>query len=108
MLNGMTNGLFKPLPQGGSVFYPWGFLGRGYVLDSAEREQHLRRQIRSWYATGLALSPLAYLLPHFLSLAAGAAVIGMAVLGYTVGYMAWVTRTTADLGQTYGLRGSAS
>jgi uncharacterized membrane protein (UPF0136 family) len=47
--DGLTSGSFKTAPDGRRLFYPWGYLGRGYVLPSDDTADRLRRQLKTYY-----------------------------------------------------------
>jgi hypothetical protein len=52
---GLTSGSFKTTPDGRWLFFPWGILGRGYSIASAENYQRLRRQIKAYLMVSLVL-----------------------------------------------------
>lgn len=41
----LTSGYFKTARDGRKLFYPWGAMGRGYVIPSQEHYEHLHRRI---------------------------------------------------------------
>lgn len=47
--DGLTDGVFKTDPEGNILFYPWGVLGKGYVLPDDSKKQELRKFISLWY-----------------------------------------------------------
>ncbi|MCB1682095.1 MAG: hypothetical protein H6858_09520 [Rhodospirillales bacterium] len=47
--DGLVSGIFKKDVAGNSVFYPWGIMGRGYVIRSAAEEERLRRSVKRMY-----------------------------------------------------------
>jgi hypothetical protein len=52
---GLTSGSFKTAQDGRRLFFPWGVLGRGYVLASEEEYLRLRRQVKAYMVTSLLL-----------------------------------------------------
>jgi hypothetical protein len=48
-LDGLVDSSFKKDAEGRTVFYPWGTLGSGYIVETGD----LRNQIRSLYKTVL-------------------------------------------------------
>ena len=49
----LTSSAFKTADDGGKLFFPWGTLGRGYVLGSDEDYLRLRRQIKIFMIAAL-------------------------------------------------------
>jgi hypothetical protein len=47
--DGLTSGSFKTAQDGRRLFFPWGYLGRGYVLASDQDADRLRRQLKTYY-----------------------------------------------------------
>jgi len=47
--DGLTSGSFKTAQDGRRLFFPWGYLGRGYVLASDQDAERLRRQLKTYY-----------------------------------------------------------
>ncbi|MDQ7774131.1 MAG: hypothetical protein RDU13_11505 [Elusimicrobiales bacterium] len=45
---GVGSMYFKKDPQGRAVFYPWGALGKGYVLSDETMEPRLRRFLKTY------------------------------------------------------------
>ena len=43
-LDALVNSLFKKSESGATLFYPWGIIGKGYVVSSAS--EHSRYTIR--------------------------------------------------------------
>ncbi len=54
-LDRVTDSSFKINDLGQVVFYPWGILGKGYVLGSDEKEEQVRRFGRKFMLLGLGL-----------------------------------------------------
>jgi hypothetical protein len=82
----LTSGTFKTGQDGQRLFFPWGTLGRGYVIESESDYERLRQQVKAFLAVGLILiiglmSVRAYLL--------GLAVAAM----WYVLYIVWTART---------------
>jgi hypothetical protein len=46
--DGFFGGVFKTDPKGNSIFYPWGFLGKGYVLPDAKTKQKISSVIANY------------------------------------------------------------
>lgn len=53
--DGLTEGQFKIAEDGRRLFFPRGFWGRGYVVDSESEFQRLRRQMKIYQAVALVL-----------------------------------------------------
>ncbi|MGH6878858.1 MAG: hypothetical protein ACREHV_15980 [Rhizomicrobium sp.] len=51
---GLTEGQFKVAEDGRRLFFPRGFWGRGYAVDSEPEFQRLRRQMKIYQAVALA------------------------------------------------------
>jgi Ca2+/Na+ antiporter len=47
--DGLTDASFKKDSAGNSLFYPWGALGSGYIIESDESKNHIRGQIKTTY-----------------------------------------------------------
>jgi hypothetical protein len=47
--DGLTDAKFKNDAQGRLLFYPWGILGKGYVLPDESKKQQIRRFVRLSY-----------------------------------------------------------
>lgn len=41
--DGLTEASFKKSEQGETLFYPWGVLGKGYIVSDAKKEAELRK-----------------------------------------------------------------
>ncbi len=52
--DGLTSGNFKTAKDGRKLFFPWGYLGRGYVLASERDGERMRRQLKIYYIVMLA------------------------------------------------------
>jgi hypothetical protein len=53
--DGLTEGQFKIAEDGRRLFFPRGFWGRGYVVESESEFQRLRRQMKIYQAVALVL-----------------------------------------------------
>jgi hypothetical protein len=62
----LTSSSFKTAPDGRRLFFPWGTLGRGYVIGSEPDFKRLERQVRTYLIAMLTL------------------IIGLSVLGSTL------------------------
>jgi hypothetical protein len=51
----LTSGAFKTDKDGRRLFFPWGVLGRGYVLASERDYERLQRQIKIYIIVALVL-----------------------------------------------------
>jgi hypothetical protein len=49
----LTSSSFKTTPDGRRLFFPWGPLGRGYVIASEQDYERLRQQIKTFLVVGL-------------------------------------------------------
>jgi hypothetical protein len=47
--DGLTDAVFKIDREGKLLFYPWGVLGRGYVLPNDSKKQQVRKFLSLWY-----------------------------------------------------------
>ena len=47
--DGLTSGNFKTAPDGRRLFFPWGYLGRGYVLPSDNTPTGYASQLKTYY-----------------------------------------------------------
>lgn len=83
-----SEGLFKVDAQGRQLFFPWGVLGRGYVVPSGpERERLVNAQDR--------LSKLSLIATIVLLTLVRPPLLALLVLPpFYLGYLVWVRRTT--------------
>ena len=51
--DGLTSGSFKTARDGRKLFFPWGYLGRGYVLASEQDAERLRGKLKAYYVVML-------------------------------------------------------
>ena len=89
--DGLVSGAFKKDAAGHTVFYPWGILGKGYVVPSVVEEERLRSFLKTMYMI---------LLPGIIIIQVvfGAWVNFVIVIPvYIAWYVMWVRRTTAGM-----------
>ena len=48
----LTSGTFKTTPDGKRLFFPWGTLGRGYIVGTETDYERLRSQVKTSLAVG--------------------------------------------------------
>jgi hypothetical protein len=53
--DGLTDGLFKSDHEGKTLFYPWGVLGKGFILPNSDKKQEIRRFVKLYYVVSLPL-----------------------------------------------------
>lgn len=53
--DGLTEASFKKNTQGETLFYPWGVLGKGYLVQDSKKEAHLRKFTKLNYMVTLPL-----------------------------------------------------
>ena len=95
--DGLTAASFKTDPQGRTVFYPWGTLGSGYVLEDEEAHERVRTFVKRFYKAAIPaiIPPLAALsLYGVLGILICSAVLMILILGW---YTVAVNRITAGL-----------
>jgi len=51
----LTSSSFKRASDGRRLFFPYGILGRGYIIDSEQAYETLRRRIKAFIVAGLVL-----------------------------------------------------
>ncbi len=88
--DGLTSGSFKTAQNGQKLFFPWGYLGRGYVLASEQDFERMRRQVKTYYVVML-VAIVATSGTHAFMLSA--AVAALAIVFYAV----WARRQVARL-----------
>src|SRR5262245_19037708 len=49
----LTSSSFKTTPEGHRLFFPWGVLGRGYIIGSEPEYKRLRRQVKIYLIIGM-------------------------------------------------------
>ena len=73
----LTSSYFKVAQDGRKLFFPWGVLGRGYVIASEQDYNRLRTQLKVYTIVALVLIIATAGLQRYLgALAVGAALIG--------------------------------
>ena len=88
--DGLTSGSFKTGHDGQKLFFPWDYLGRGYVIASEQDGERMRRQLKSYYLTLLIAIVSASAVRAYI-VSAVAAALGI------VFYVIWVRRQVASL-----------
>ncbi len=88
-LDGLAASSFKTDEKGNTVFFPWGILGKGYILPEDEKDI-IRRSFKRHMILILTLAIACSLLFNIYVL-----VLGLAL--YYVGYAFWVNRLTKGL-----------
>ena len=53
--DGLTDGSFKTDNDGCHVYFPWGVMGKGYVLPNEEKKEEIRSFLKRYYQVGLIL-----------------------------------------------------
>ena len=53
--DGLTDGSFKTDSEGRHVYFPWGVMGKGYVLPNEEKKEEIRSFLKRYYQVGLIL-----------------------------------------------------
>jgi hypothetical protein len=87
-LDALVNSLFKKSESGENLFYPWGIIGKGYVVSSESELSRIRSALKVYYLVMfLAMGICIYFLNWLY--AAGCAILGLG--GYAV-WSATVTR----------------
>jgi hypothetical protein len=81
-LDALVAGSFKTTASGQRLFFPWGILGRGYVIPSEREFEQLRRYLKVYQLLSLALIIAAILWTGFRGAAA-------AVILVCVVHVAW-------------------
>ena len=82
---GLTSGSFKTSHDGRKLFFPWGALGRGYVLASEDDERSLRSRVKAWMVVNMLLTMLI-----LLAFPQRYAILAAWVLISTGFYLAWL------------------
>ena len=102
--DGLTSGSFKTAQDGRRLFFPWGYLGRGYVLASDDEAERLRRQLKTYYIVML-VGILGT--SGFHAFITSAVVAGVCIVFYTI----WAHRQVAKLepaGEAMSFRDSST
>jgi hypothetical protein len=101
--DGLTSGSFKTTASGQRLFFPWGSLGRGYRIESEERFQQLRRQVKTYLMVSLPLTVAIVVSRDALGLAAVAALVAVLIVGYAIWAVAQCRQlATSEERLTYG------
>lgn len=79
----LTSSYFKTGQDGRRLFFPWGVLGRGYVIASEQDYERLRRQVKAYTVVSLVLIVGAV---AFRGILEGLLVAGLLILFY----LAWM------------------
>jgi hypothetical protein len=82
----LISSAFKIADDGRKLFFPWGTLGRGYVLGSDEDDVRLRRQIKIFMIAALGLIVMSGALQSYLVSAAAMPVL----IGFYAVWMAYL------------------
>ena len=53
--DGIVDGNFKTTDDGVLLYYPFGVLGKGYVIPTNEKKQEIRKRLKWLYAVSLIL-----------------------------------------------------
>jgi hypothetical protein len=88
--NALTSGYFKTTEDGRRLFYPWGVLGRGYVIPSAEAYGRLHRRITIYQIVAMVLVVGAVAGGFYIA----AFVIAALLIGF---YVAWTSQLLRGL-----------
>ena len=78
---GLIEGSFKTAADGQRLFYPWGVLGKGYVLLGVQAEQRIRRFMKIYYMVSL---PLVFITVSFYGFYYALALVPRSSCWYTV------------------------
>lgn len=87
--DGLAASSFKTDEKGNTVFFPWGILGKGYILPE-DKKDSIRRSLKRHVTLILGL---AIACSWFFNLYA----LVLALLLYYIGYAFWVNRLTKGL-----------
>jgi hypothetical protein len=100
--DGLTSGNFKTAQDGQKLFFPWGYLHRGYVLTSERDAERMRQQLKTYYIVLMA-AIIGTSAIHAFIVSAAVAALGI------VFYAIWSRRQVAGLqpaGETMSFRES--
>ena len=87
-LDALVNSLFKKSESGELLFYPWGIIGKGYVVSSASEQSRIRSALKVYYVVMFVAMGISIYFFDWLY-AGGCAILGIG--GYSV-WSATVTR----------------
>jgi hypothetical protein len=88
--DGLTSANFKTAQDGRKLFFPWGYLHRGYVLASEQDAERIRKQLKTYYVVLIA-AIIGTSMIHAFIVSAAVAGLGMIVYGI------WARRQVAGL-----------
>jgi hypothetical protein len=100
----LTSGAFKSAPDGRRLFFPYGVIGRGYVLPSEEAYQRLYGQLKTFTIVALVLIIGASALLAFL----WAAVIAVLLILFYGAWASYAVRRLAPSDERLSLQESMS
>ncbi len=92
--DGLVSGSFKTDAAGNSVFYPWGIMGKGYILRTVAEEEKLRGALKLNY---MIMLPAIIII----QIAVGAWLNFILVPVYIVLFTLWVHHTTRGLERSF-------
>jgi hypothetical protein len=93
---GLIEGSFKTAADGQRLFYPWGILGKGYVLPGARTEQRIRKLLKIYYMVSLPLVLTVSFTVSFYGFYYALALIPVVLLVYGVGVLSLTRRRPAS------------
>jgi hypothetical protein len=102
--DGLTSSNFKTAQDGQKLFFPWGYLGRGYVIGSEGDAERIRKQLKTYYI-GLLAAIIGTSIVHAFILSAAVAAAG--ILFYAI----WARSQMAELqpaGESMSFRESSA
>jgi hypothetical protein len=85
----LTSSSFKTTSDGHRLFFPWGVLGRGYVIASEPEYERLRAQVKIFIIIGIAAAIGTLALRRYVGLAGLVAITALFVF-YIAFYVSWV------------------
>jgi hypothetical protein len=89
----LTSSYFKVAPDGRRLFFPWGVLGRGYVVASEQQYERLRQQLKIYAIVSLVLIVATVGVRYYIA----TLVIGAALMVF---YAVWSRYLLSDLQAT--------
>jgi hypothetical protein len=98
----LTSSYFKTAADGRKLFYPWGVLGRGYVIATDQDQQRLVRQLKIYTIVSFVLIVGAGILQSYM----GALVIGLALIVFYVFWARHLVRGLQPSGEGLSMRES--
>ncbi len=88
--DGLASGIIKKDVNNNSVYYPWGILGKGYVLPNAERESAIKKMVILFYQLFLALFAFFFIIFKNLP------IFGVGTIGLTIWFLYQSKQLTKD------------